>query len=132
MKSLFQWLVGCSYAVYILLFCFPYAWHLLYEEEIVQVLRYTGYGYSLPFPYIGYVFVALYGIASIGLVMFMDWARTGFLTVTIIVLMITPFTGMAITGWYESLLWSLVTMAHGMIIALVYFSSIRNEFKAAS
>ena len=132
MKSLFQWLVGSSYALYVLLFCFPYMWHLLYEEEIVQVLRYTGYGYSFPIPYIGYMFVALYGIASIGLVMFMDWARTGFLAVTILALVITPFTGLAITGWYESLLWTLVTMADGMIIALAYFSSIRNEFKVAS
>jgi len=125
-------MVGGSYALYVLLFCFPYMWHLLYEEEIIHVLRYTGYGYSFPIPYMGYVFLTLYGIASFGLVMFKDWARIGFLVVTIFALMITPFTGLAITGWYESVLWSLLTMTEGMIIALAYFSSIRNEFKNAS
>lgn len=133
MKSLFQWTVGGSFALYVFLFCFPYLWHLVYEEEIVFVLRYTGYGAShIAISYSGYLFIVLYGIAAIGLIKFKDWARKTFLALTILSLLMMPFSGLVIAGWYESLLWSLVTMADGVVLALAFFSSLNKDFKPAS
>lgn len=67
-------------------------------------------------------------IIQVGLFYFRAWARAGFLVLTVALYFITPFLGLAIYLPVEALLYEMVSVLDGFIIATAYFSPLRREF----
>ena len=130
MKKLFIYLVTATLILYVLWFAMPFFWHVLYDNEIVNLLSWGGYrGYlnvSGPIPYItGIVYV----IALIGLLLFKKWARLLFVISLGFSVVTTPLWGMSVETGYEALIGYLMTLCDGVILAVCYLTSLNDDFK---
>ncbi|MBC2715739.1 MAG: hypothetical protein HF978_10565 [Desulfobacteraceae bacterium] len=133
MKSMFRYLVVFSMSIYALWFFIPYVTiHFsLYSKEISDILSWTGLdaliGYKAQ-DIIGYIFLFSFLVVSVGLFKFKIWAKIGFILLTLISIFATPLSGLMILPVIDSMLFQIMNLADGIIISLMYFSSLRNEF----
>ena len=67
-------------------------------------------------------------LTSVGVILFRRWGRTLFVFVSILTLLMIPFTEIYVdTGW-TVLVGSVVGIVEGMIISLMFFSPLRKLF----
>lgn len=59
---------------------------------------------------------------------FIKWAPRMLLLVVIADLVVTPFVGIAVISGFASLLFKLVMTCTGIVLALAYFSELKNDF----
>lgn len=103
MKKIFSTIVIISLIAYAFSWIIPYFWLYLYEEQVLSVLQWHTLGSKLAaYPWINYLISAVYLITSIGLLFYQRWARTGFLWVTIVSILLSPFLGVYMGGPYEA------------------------------
>lgn len=68
-------------------------------------------------------------IASIGLFLFKEWGRQLFLLSIVFLLLLTPVGGPFVSTGWTALIATLVGISEGMIVALIYFASLKREFE---
>lgn len=70
-------------------------------------------------------------IASLGLFLFKEWGRQLFVLSTVFLLLLTPVGGPFVTTGWTALVATLVGISEGMILALIYFTPLSQEFERA-
>lgn len=75
------------------------------------------------------VLLAVWAASIIGLWVFKRWGRTLSLLSTIATLVITPFFGAALSTGIENALYEAAALCWGAILALAYYSPIRERFE---
>jgi hypothetical protein len=131
-KNVFKILLCINFIVYLLWFFFPFFWMDVYSYEIVKALNWSGYEAFLDATtrtIIAYSFFIIYIIAFIGVYFFKKWARNLFLITLIISISLTLFYGTYVAGIYEVMLAEILNISDGMLIAMMYFSNLKNNFK---
>ena len=132
-KLIFKSLVVISMAAYVTWFCLPFFDVYLYPSDIAEMLTWTGYGGTINTGgTIPYIWLAAYGVVSIGLIYFHPWARTAFVALTVLAVVITPFYGLIIQSSYEGFFTYIMTLSDGAIIAMAYLTIIKDEFKSTA
>ncbi len=134
MKSMFRSLVILSMSMYIFWFILPHITYQfdLYSREVSDILSWTGFDALLSFKgqeIIGYSFLLFFSIVSIGLYQFKLWAKKAFVILSVTSFLSTPFYGVLILPPFEATLLPFLNFVDGMILSLMYFSSLKNEFK---
>lgn len=130
MKKLFQVIVVGALALQILWFFFPYTWVYFYEGDELDLLSWHGYGAYIdingPIPY---AILIAYIIVSIGLLLFSKWARNIFLILTIASVLSAPLWGFSVSPGIDGIIGSLLVLADGAILTMVYLTSIGGLFE---
>ena len=76
-------------------------------------------------------FVVVLFAVQVGLFCFRRWARTGFVALTLLLVVTVPFLGLSIYLPLDAAITELISISDGLIIALAYFSPLRREFAKA-
>lgn len=133
MKRLFIGLVVANFAVYVVWFCMPYLSNYIYDTDTLNALSWAGHGAILPrFDILPFAFLLAFGITAIGLVFFKNWARTGFLILTLFSLFYLSGSGLNVQTGFDSFLGYFVNFCDGAILAIAFLTGISNEFEAAA
>jgi hypothetical protein len=76
--------------------------------------------------------VTLTGLsASVGVVLFRPWGRILFVVVSVVSLLLVPFTELYVDVGWTVMVGSVAAIIEGMIIALMFFSPLRRLFKSS-
>ena len=132
LKLQFRLLVLLSVALYVGWLFFGYFESRFYSAEISDLMTWSGYGATFSWnvlSYIAYASLLAYGIVSLGLIYFKPWARECFLLLTILVLLLAFVFGVNVLTEASYFYLQVMNMIDGFIIAIIYFSEIRDEFK---
>lgn len=130
MKKLFRVVVTASMIIYSVFWFLPNFHYLLASTEMLNILSFNGLERSLKFPeLVGWAFLFAWLLVSIGLLTFNSSARLQFIVLSIISLVIVPFSGLMVLHPLDALLFSIIGMLDGAIIVMFYLTPIANEFK---
>lgn len=133
MRDIFIGVVVITLVANVIWFCMPFLWAHIYETEVLDALSWNGYGAQLdmsgPIPYI---FLAVFGIISIGLIYFKRWARTGFVAYIIVSILLAPLLGLYVQTGIESLISYIIALGDGAILMMLFLTSISDEFKSTT
>lgn len=132
LKLYFRVLVLLSVALYVGWFFFGLLESRFYGPEITDLMTWSGYGAAFGWnvlTYFAYGSLLAYGMVSVGLVYFKSWARECFLLLTVIVLLMTFAYGINILTEASMVYLQLMNLIDGFIIAIIYFSTLSEEFK---
>lgn len=133
MSSLFRNLIIFSYVVYAVFFFIPYFEMYLYEKEVLDALAWYGYGAIVsPNQIISYIFFLGYTISLLGLFCFRSWARTLFIILTVLSVILTGLSGVSVLPGVEGALLNITILADGATIAIMYFTSVSEKFSQSS
>ena len=69
-----------------------------------------------------------YGVVSIGLIYFKSWSRECFLLLTVILLLSNFAYGIGVYTELSSFFGQILNLLDGLIIGMIYFSKLRDEF----
>jgi len=128
----FRLLVLLSVVLYVGWFFFGYFESRFYSPEIVDLMTWSGYGAAFNWnvlTYIAYTVLLAYGIVCVGLIYFKPWARECFLLLTVLAMLLTFLFGVNILTEASLFYLQLMNMIDGFIIAVIYFSDLKEEFK---
>lgn len=122
--------VLCFHVVYIL---FP-PWVGLDGKYVIQQLtaEWFGYGSLLDGKYILYISLGssiLYLISYVGLFLFKGWGRTLFVFLITFELLMSPFLGLSIQSGFQVFFSYFLTLAQGILVSLLYFTSLKDVYK---
>jgi hypothetical protein len=132
LKFYFRLLVLLSVVLYVGWFFFGFFESRFYSPEISDLMTWSGYGAAFNWnvlTYIAYASLLAYGIVCVGLIYFKSWARECFLLLTALVLLLTFVFGVNVLTEASSFYIQIMNMIDGFIIAMIYFSELREEFK---
>ena len=130
MKGFFKKIVAAVFILYIAYILMPYIWHLIYDQQTLDALGWSGYGGQIniygPIPYIiaGIILISLVGIHQ-----FKKWGRKLFLISTIASGLAAPMFGLGVQGGFDSMIAYFLAVGAGAIISISYFSSIAGKFE---
>lgn len=127
---IFQTLVIAATACYAAWFFLPSWPHYLTDLEH-RVVGYSGYGAVLPVqhPIYSAGWFALWLIATVGLVLFQNWARHLYLVLALLGPVLAPFSGFIIQPPLDTLFSSANLLLDGAVLALAYLSPLADNFK---
>lgn len=128
----FRLLVLLSVVLYVGWYFFGYIEYRFYSPEIIDLMTWSGYGAAFNWNvlnYISYALLLAYGIVCLGLIYFKPWARECFLLLTILALLSSFIFGVNVLTEASSIYLQVMNMIDGFIIALIYFSDLKKEFK---
>jgi len=129
LRDVFRWLIVISTLAYLVLFFTP-AIPLQLSAEVLVFRAQSGYGATLPavawFPY---AFLVAFLIANAGLFFFQIWARTVFLALYVLVLILRFVQGITVQLPLENFLGEVVALADGAILALSFSSPLTSYFR---
>ncbi|PCH59905.1 MAG: hypothetical protein COC05_05820 [Gammaproteobacteria bacterium] len=111
-------------------FFLPYFDHMWLPYEQVLLLDRSGLGASIPNSnviYWGTLIVWL--LITFGLFFYYSLARVSFVVFYVIGFIATLFHGAIVLAPYESLISSLISLADGAILAIMYLTSIGDKFE---
>ena len=130
MDKLFKSLILISTLGYILWFFQPYNISYIYDQDTLRVLEWSGFGgnYYLLF-YISYVILVLYIISAIGMLLYLKWARALFAVLTVVTILLAPFSGVGVSTSIDGFLQYIINLCDGAVLFMAYFSSISSNFK---
>lgn len=132
LKFYFRLLVFLSVALYVGSFFFSYFESGFYSSEITDLMTWSTYGAAFSrdvLIYLTFGSLIAYGIVCIGLIYFKPWARECFLLLILVLFFMTFTFGINILTAASSAYFQLMNIIDGFIIAIIYFSPLRNEFK---
>ncbi len=115
-------------------FFFGYFESRFYSPEIIDLMTWSGYGAAFNWnvlTYIAYALLLAYGIVCLGLIYFKPWARECFLLLTILAMLLTFVFGVNVLTEASSFYLQIMNMIDGFIIALIFLSELKEEFKIA-
>ena len=131
MESIFRFLVVTAAILSIIVWSLPYFDHQWLSEDQQFLVSYSGYESLLPlgnyFAYWGPL--AIWLILSVGLFYYNKFSRKGFVLFYIVETVLQFFYGMQISTPYEGVLFTLIGLADGAIIAMAYLTSISDRFE---
>lgn len=78
-----------------------------------------------------FLILIAYFTINIALLSFKSWARDANLVLNLLGFLISPFLGFIVLSPQESLFYDLATFIGGLILALSYFSPLRDQFKGS-
>jgi hypothetical protein len=134
MSSLFRTLIIVSNVAYIAWFFQPYYSTGLYTDEIRELLRsdgYSGIDYFLKYSVeLGWLLLALYLIASIGMFFYIKVARTLFAVLVAASILIPLLYGVSVQSNIDVVLNTITTMAGAVILYMCFLSSLAGNFTA--
>ncbi len=129
MRQMFIFMVVVSTILYAIWFFLPEFAIQIYDYETIGGLQWNGFGASFQIPPpIAYGFAVLYLVAAFGLVSFRVWGRSLFVATTALSLVLILFSGVSAQGSYGAFISTIISLLDGGIIALAFFSSLRNDF----
>jgi hypothetical protein len=131
-KLHFRLLVLLSVVLYVGWFFIGYFESWFYSPELSDLMTWSGYGAVFSWnvlTYIAYALLLAYGIVCVGLIYFKSWARECFLLLTILAMLLTFVFGVNVFTEASSFYLQIMNMIDGFIIAMIYFSELKVEFK---
>ena len=131
LKFYFRVLVLVSVALNVGSAFLPYFESWAYGSEVNDLLTWSGY--NSPFSWevrsgIWYGMLFAYGIVCIGLIYFKPWARECFLLIVALTILSTFIYGVNVLTEATSVYFYIWNLIEGIIIAMIYFSELKNEF----
>jgi hypothetical protein len=126
---IFKALVVIAAACYLVWFLLPYT-----ASDIEQRLaEYSGHGALLPIkhPLYNGVWFVLWIASAIGLIFLQNWARHLYLALSLLGLILAPFSGYVIQPPLDTMFASASTLLDGAILAMAYLSPLAEDFKRA-
>lgn len=133
MEIIFRYLVVISASLTVLFWGMPYFDYMWFSDEQLNLLDQNGLGAVIPggdFTYWGTLLVWL--LLSVGLFFYNGIARVGFVAFYALSLVLGLLYGIQIHTPYESTISSLIGLADGAIIAMVYLTTIASKFSRSS
>ncbi len=131
MESIFRFLIITTVVLSIVVWSLPYFDHQWLSENQLLLASYSGYE-SL-FPSVNYftywVPLVIWLILSVGLFYYNKFSRKAFVLFYIIETVLQLFYGMQVVTPYEAVLFTLIGLADGAIIAMMYLTSISEKFE---
>jgi hypothetical protein len=127
---LFQTLVVASTASYVIWFFLP-QWSSHLSDPEYRLAELSGFGAVLPVDhplYYGTWFV-LWLIAALALLFFQNWARHLYLVLSVLELILAPFSGFSVQAPLDSLFGSAALLMDGAILAMAYLSPLAQHFE---
>ena len=130
MKGIFRYIVIGSLILYLIWFAMPYLWIYFYEGEELNLLSWASYGakFDIEGP-IQYIIVLAYVVVSIGLVQLKKWARTAFLALTVVSIVLSGVWGFLVSPPIDAAIGYIVSMSDGAILTMAYLTSLGGEFE---
>ena len=129
MVILFRNVVIFSYVLYAAFVFIAFFSAYLYDQKTLDILTWNNYGTIIQLSHVfGYLFFFAYTVIFLGLIYFKSWARTAFVILTLLSVILTGIQGIEILPAIEGLLSYLMNLSDGAIIALMYFTSISSKF----
>ena len=129
MESIFRVLVVGTAVLSVVFWCIPVFDYMWLTNEQMQILDLGGFGSYIPHNQIFYWgTLTIWLLLSIGLLFYVNIARFGFVIFMVIVHVLSFFYGISILSPLEAFIGSLITMADGAIITMMYLTSISGKF----
>ena len=131
LKFYFRVLVFVSVALNVAGVFIPYFDSWAYDSEVNDLIAWTGYNSPLSWEVrsaLWYGLLLAYGIVCVGLIYFKFWARECFLLVVVITVLGTFVYGINVATETTSAYAYILNFTDGFIIAMIYFSDLKNEF----
>lgn len=133
MRSIFRVLVTVTIFATALFWAMPFIDFMWYSNEQLILLDQNGLGSSITASYTLYWFqLGLWVLVSVGLFLFVKLARTAFVALYLVNSFAALFYGIQVLTPIEVFLSNFIGLADGAIIALMYFTSISEEFRESS
>ncbi|MEB2316814.1 MAG: hypothetical protein OZ919_12200 [Xanthomonadaceae bacterium] len=129
-KMEFRVIVSFLLFVQIMWYFFP--WDFAYRNGVDEALQWQGAGAFVPehvAMVAGGVLLVLYMVAYIGVLLFKGWARKFLVLLAVLEGVSALGYGITIQSGYESMLGYFIVLGNGFVIAVSYFSNIREYFE---
>ncbi len=129
MESIFRPIVLFSIVITIIFWFVPYFDFIWLSEPEIDLLVQSGLGSKLPYSdlyYWGTLFVWL--VISFGLYFYVRLAKHAFIAFYVLNILITPLNGIHVFTGFEMLLYSLLGLTDGVILAMLLFTSVGARF----
>ena len=128
---LYRFVLLANLLCYVAFWISPYLYEYFLSEAELQVIGY-GSGINsmmhIP-PWINWLGFALWGFSILGIYFFIRYSREFFVSVTIVLVIITYMSGVSVLASFEALLVELVAISDGAILVFIYaVPSISNKF----
>ncbi len=81
---------------------------------------------------VGLAVILLFLASLVGVLLFRNWGRWLYLGVTVLIVLVSVFTGPTIYYGWESSLWDMIKMANGAVMIAMFLPPISNEFNKLS
>lgn len=126
----FRILVAAATACYVVWFLLPYGASDL-EQRIAE---YSGHGAVLPIHHSFYygAWFTLWLVAALGLVLLHNWGRHLYLALSLLGIVVTPFSGYLIQPPLDTMFSSANLLLDGVVLAMAYLSPVAASFKESS
>jgi len=126
---LYRYTVISSFVLFTIWFFMPYFWQSIYDQNTLDLLSWNGYGGLLGnHTWLAYSFLLLYYFTYWGLINFKPLARLIFLVLVFVSFITASFNGIVVQTASGYFLDSLLFFIDGLIITLMYFTDLSNEF----
>lgn len=133
MESIFRKLILLTILLTVAGWVMPYIDYLWLSQNQITLLNQSGFDAIIPGNDIIYWFTFLVWVAvSLGLYFYINIAKPIFFIVWAVSLALIPFYGTRVITPLENLIFSLLALADGIIIAMLLFTSIREKFAKIS
>lgn len=129
MESIFRNLVLITIPLTVAGWVMPYIDYLWLSQNQMDLLNQSGFDAVIPANDFIYWFTLLVWVAvSLGLYFYVKIAKPMFFIIWAASLVLTLFYGTQVTTPFENIIFSLLTLADGIIIAMLLFTSIGEKF----
>jgi len=130
LKSFFRILVVVSTVLFITTWAIPFFGAVLLSEEELKIYNIFGYKAILPLgETFFWVLLSFWVVIFVGLFLFIKIARTGFVIFLLFTLFLNLFLGWVVFTPIEATLHDIVVLLDGMIVVMIYFTPVSNEFR---
>ena len=131
--KLFRTLAVISAISYLLFVFSPWLVGTQLTPETEDILSWSGYGAILPLPdKVFWLLVLIWTMTTIGLCQFQPHARWLFAALTGFSLVLTLLGGMSTLTAWQNFLGSITTLLDGAVLALAYFSPLKERFHGSA
>lgn len=129
LEKIFKALIISSIATYIILLFLPYLDSFYLSQEEIDVLSWNNYGSVFPIPnWFAWIMFGINLLIVCGLYFYVRIARTMYLWLFIILILMNPFMGIQTNTGLEGLFYQLISTLDGAILAVAYLTSINEKF----
>ena len=104
---------------------------MFYSEDTMDMVRWSGYGAFFDWraqSVLWHGLLLAYGVVCVGLIYFKSWARECFLLLAVVLIFSNLIYGVTVHTELSSIYAHILWMLDGIIIAVMYFSELKEEF----
>ena len=130
MDKLYKFLIIFGSVSYLVWFFQPYNIPEIYDVRVLELLGETGYGSAdLLWTPITYICLILYILSAGGMWFYIKVARTLFLLLKIVFVVLALISGVLVQSSLDSVIYQLLGLAEGALLFMAYFSSISERYE---